>query len=72
MESKNFFLSGISSVKKSETYKHETILSNNLMLIEVLEFVRVNNLKDIKFSMAHYCDSKENNIKTMKILHFTH
>ena len=33
------FMSGISSVKKSEKYKHETILSNNLILIETLEFV---------------------------------
>jgi GDPmannose 4,6-dehydratase len=47
-----FLLSGISSVKKSETYKHETILSNNLILIEVLEFVRVNNLIDIKIFNA--------------------
>ena len=47
-----YLLSGISSVKKSETYKHETILSNNLILIEVLEFIRVNNLKDIKIFNA--------------------
>jgi GDPmannose 4,6-dehydratase len=47
-----YLLSGISSVKKSETHKHETILSNNLILIEVLEFIRVNNLKDIKIFNA--------------------
>ena len=43
-----YLLSGISSVKKSENYKYETIVSNNLILIETLEFLRLNNLKRIK------------------------
>jgi GDPmannose 4,6-dehydratase len=43
-----YLLSGISSVKKSEDYKYETIISNNLILIETLEFLRLNNLKKIK------------------------
>lgn len=43
-----FLLSGISSVKKSEQFKYETISSNNLILIEIIEFLRKNNLKKIK------------------------
>mgnify|MGYP006079431137 FL=1 len=47
-----YLLSGISSVKKSEEYKNETILSNNLILIEILEFLRLNRLKNIKIFNA--------------------
>ena len=43
-----YLLSGISSVKKSQEYKYETILSSNLILIEILEFLRLNNLNNIK------------------------
>ena len=47
-----YLLSGISSAKKSEKYKYETIHSNNLVLIEILEFLRLNNLKNIKIFNA--------------------
>lgn len=43
-----FILSGISSVKKSEKQKYETILSNNLVLIEIMEFLRLKKNKKIK------------------------
>ena len=43
-----YLLSGISSVSKSQEYKYETILSSNLILIEILEFLRLKNLNKIK------------------------
>jgi len=50
--SKIFILSGISSVKKSEKKKYETITSNNLVLIEIMEFLRLKNIKKIKIFNA--------------------
>ena len=43
-----YLLSGISSVSKSQEYKYETILSSNLILIEIIEFLRINSLNKIK------------------------
>jgi GDPmannose 4,6-dehydratase len=43
-----YLLSGVISLKKSEKIKYETIVSNNLILIEILQILAFNNLKKIK------------------------
>lgn len=47
-----YFLSGISSVTKADMFKQEAIESNSKLLIKILEFVRKNNLKNIRILNA--------------------
>lgn len=66
-----YLLSGVSSVKKSEKLKYETITSNNLILIEVLQTLISNNLKRIKVFNASsgeiFGDNKGVNNENSKI-----
>lgn len=47
-----YFFSGLASVTKSNMYKYLSIQSNNRILIEILETVRINNLKKVKIVNA--------------------
>ena len=66
-----YLLSGVSSVKKSEKLKYETITSNNLILIEILQILTFNNLKKIKVFNASsgeiFGDNKGANNENSKI-----
>ena len=66
-----YLLSGDSSVKKSEKLKYETITSNNLILIEILQILTFNNLKKIKVFNASsgeiFGDNKGPNNENSKI-----
>ena len=66
-----YFLSGVSSVKKSEKLKYEAITSNNLILIEVLQILISNNLKRVKVFNASsgeiFGDNKGSNNENSKI-----
>ena len=66
-----YLLSGVSSVKKSETLKYETIISNNSILIEILQILTFNNLKKIKVFNASsgeiFGDNKGANNEDSKI-----
>ena len=66
-----YLLSGISSVKKSENLKYETIISNNLILIKILQILAFNNLKKIKVFNASsgeiFGDNKGANNENSKI-----
>jgi len=66
-----YLLSGVSSVKKSEKLKYETITSNNLILIQILQILRFHNLKKIKVFNASsgeiFGDNKGSNNENSKI-----
>jgi GDPmannose 4,6-dehydratase len=66
-----YLLSGVSSVKKSEKLKYETITSNNLILIEILQILTFNKLKKIKVFNASsgeiFGDNKGSNNENSKI-----
>jgi len=47
-----FFLAGVSSVTKSNLIKYNAIVSNSFLLIQILEFVRKKNIKNIKILNA--------------------
>lgn len=66
-----YLLSGVSSVKKSEKLKYETITSNNLILIQILQILTFHNLKKIKVFNASsgeiFGDNKGLNNENSKI-----
>jgi GDPmannose 4,6-dehydratase len=66
-----FFLAGISSVVKGNLQKHKVILSNNLLLIKILEFLRKSNNKKIKILNASsseiFGSNKDRNSEESKI-----
>jgi GDPmannose 4,6-dehydratase len=56
-----FFFSGLSSVTKSNLYKNLSLNSNNKLLIEILETIRVHKLKKIKVLNASSSEIFGNN-----------
>jgi GDPmannose 4,6-dehydratase len=59
-----FFLSGVSSVTKSNLIKYNSIVSNSFLLIQILELLRIKNIRNIKILNASSSEIfGRNNIK---------